>query len=82
MIFCNGMVQLHSELRHIKWRPAYIGIKQDLQDRIKNIRIGRKEGADTDKDGDTTVATPNDENLYILNMKNELDGKVRGLEPF
>ena len=74
---CNGMVQLCSELKHIKWRPPHIGIKQDWQDRIKNIRIGRKEVEDKDKVGDANMAIPfYDENLYILNMKNDLEAKV------
>lgn len=71
------MVQIHSDLK--KWRPPHLRIKQDWQDRIKNIRIGRKEVEDTDKDRDTTMAFPfYDENLYILNMKNDLETKVRG----
>lgn len=77
--FCNGTVQLLSELKQIKWRPPHIGIKQDWQDRINNIRKGRKEVEDTDKVGDTNMAAVPfyDENLYILNMKNDLDAKVR-----
>lgn len=77
------MVQLHNESRHIKWRTAYTDIKQDWQHRIKNIRIGRKDVKDTDKVGDTTMAVPfYDENLYILNMKNDLEAKVRRSEIF
>lgn len=71
------MVQLHSDFR--KWRPPNIGRKQDWQDKIKNIRIGRKEVEDSDKVGDATMAfSYYDENLYILNMKNDLEAKVRG----
>ncbi|XP_020239432.1 rab3 GTPase-activating protein catalytic subunit isoform X1 [Cajanus cajan] len=66
-----------SELKHIKWRPPHIGIKPDWQDRIKNIRRGRKEVEDTDKVGDPNMAVPfYDENLYILNVKNDIEAKA------
>ncbi|XP_061368119.1 uncharacterized protein LOC133311118 [Gastrolobium bilobum] len=70
--------KLLNELKHIKWRPPHIGIKQDWQDRIKNIRKGRKEVEDTNKVRDTDMAGVPfyDENLCILNVKNELDAKA------
>ncbi|TKY57312.1 Rab3 GTPase-activating protein catalytic subunit [Spatholobus suberectus] len=69
--------KLRSELKHIKWRPPHIGIKQDWQDRIKTIRRGRKEVEDTDKVGDANMAIPfYDDNLYILNVKNDLEAKA------
>jgi Rab3 GTPase-activating protein catalytic subunit len=75
------MVQLGSEFKHKKWRPPHIGIKQDWQDRFRNIRIGKKEAEDTDKVGDANMAVAfYDENLYILNMKNDLEAKVRKSE--
>lgn len=72
-------MQVRSETKPKKWRPPHIGIKQDWQDKFKNIRIGRKEEAeDTDKTGDANMAIPfYDENLYILNVKNDLEAKVR-----
>ncbi|XP_027333965.1 rab3 GTPase-activating protein catalytic subunit-like isoform X1 [Abrus precatorius] len=76
--------KLRSELKHIKWRPPHIGIKQDWQDRIKNIRIGRKEveNQNTDKVGDANMAIHfYDENLYILNMKNDLEAKASDTIP-
>ena len=77
------MVQPCNESKHTKWRPPHIGIKQDWHDRFKNIRIGRKEVEDTDKAGDTAMAVPfYDENLYILNMKNDNEAKVRSFEIF
>lgn len=80
---CDGMVQILSESKHIKWRPPHIGIKQDWQDRIKNIRRGRKEVEDTDKVGDANMAIPfYDDNCYTLNVKNDLDAKVRKYETF
>lgn len=76
-------MQHRSELKHIKWRPPHIGIKQDWQDKIRNIRIGRKEVEDTDKIADANMAIPfYDENLYILNVKNDLETKVRKSETF
>ncbi|ESW14296.1 hypothetical protein PHAVU_008G269100 [Phaseolus vulgaris] len=69
--------KIRSELKHIKWRPPHLGIKQDWQDRIKNIRRGRKEVEDTDKVGDANMAIPfYDDNLYTLNVKNDLDAKA------
>ncbi|RDX94350.1 Rab3 GTPase-activating protein catalytic subunit [Mucuna pruriens] len=69
--------KLRSELKHIRWRPPHIGIKQDWQDRIKNLRRGRKEVEDTDKVGDANMAIPfYDENLYLLNVKNDLEAKA------
>lgn len=79
----NGILQIRSESKHIKWRPPNLGIKQDWQDKIKNIRIGRKEAEDSDKTGDANMAIPfYDENLYMLNVKNDLEAKVRRCETF
>jgi Rab3 GTPase-activating protein catalytic subunit len=83
--FFDGMLllQLRGESKHIKWRPKNIGIKQDWQDKFKNIRLGRKEAEDTDKVGDANMAIPfYDENLYILNVKNDLEAKVGKYETF
>ncbi|KAH9803825.1 Rab3 GTPase-activating protein catalytic subunit [Citrus sinensis] len=68
------------EVRHPlpKWRPARIGTKQDWQDRFKNIRIGRKGVEETEKVENSTMAAPfYDDNMYILNMKNDLEAKAR-----
>ncbi|XP_054798208.1 uncharacterized protein LOC129303138 [Prosopis cineraria] len=76
----EGESKLRSDLK--KWRPPHISIKQDWQDKIKNIRIGRKEVEDTDKVGDTTMTFPfYDENLYILNMKNDIESKASEATP-
>ncbi|KAI9108493.1 hypothetical protein K1719_020377 [Acacia pycnantha] len=76
----EGESKLHSDLK--KWRPPHISIKQDWQDKIKNIRIGRKEVEDTDKVGDTAMTFPiYDENLYILNMKNDIETKASEATP-
>ncbi|CAL5190651.1 unnamed protein product [Lathyrus oleraceus] len=75
--------KVRSETKPKKWRPPHIGIKQDWQDKFKNIRIGRKEEAeDTDKTGDANMAIPfYDENLYILNVKNDLEAKASEAMP-
>ncbi|KAK7316777.1 hypothetical protein RJT34_00493 [Clitoria ternatea] len=70
--------KLLNELKHIKWRPPNIGTKQDWQDRINNIRKGRKEVEVTDKVGDINMAAvlSYNENLHILNVKSDLDAKA------
>ncbi|KAK7387099.1 hypothetical protein VNO78_27609 [Psophocarpus tetragonolobus] len=67
-----------NELKHIKWRPPHIGIKQDWQDKINNMRKGRKEVEVTDKVVEVNMPSVPiyDEKLYILNVKNHLDAKV------
>ncbi|XP_028796760.1 rab3 GTPase-activating protein catalytic subunit-like, partial [Neltuma alba] len=78
----EGDSKLHSELRNMKWRPAYRGIKQDWQDRIKNIRIRRKEVEETDELRDITMAVPfYEENLYTVNKKYDLEAKVSEAVP-
>ncbi|XP_047161878.1 rab3 GTPase-activating protein catalytic subunit [Vigna umbellata] len=78
----NESKEVRSELKHKKWRPPHIGIKQDWQDRIKNIGRGRKEVEDTDKVGDANMAVPfYDDNLYTLNVKNDQDAKASELFP-
>ena len=64
----------------MKWRPGPIKTKQDWQDRFRNIRIGRKGVEDTEKAENSTMSVPfYDENLYMLNMKNDLEAKVRNI---
>ncbi|XP_054818015.1 uncharacterized protein LOC129317687 [Prosopis cineraria] len=78
----DGESKIHSELRHLKWRPAYIGIKQDLQDRIKNIRIGRKEIEETDKLRGVALTVPfYEENLDVINKKYDPEAKVSEAVP-
>lgn len=57
-----------------------INTKQDWQDRLRNIRIGRKGVEDSEKAENLTMSVPfYDENLYMLNMKNDLEAKVRNV---
>eukprot|EP00258_Populus_trichocarpa_P010068 XP_002317338.3 uncharacterized protein LOC7483626 isoform X1 [Populus trichocarpa] len=64
--------------QHMRWRPGKKGTKLDWQDRFKNtIRLGGKRGPDNNnKAENSTMALPfYDENLYLLNMKNEEEAK-------
>lgn len=64
--------------QHMRWRPGKIGTKLDWQDRFKNtIRLGGKREPDNNnKAENSTMALPfYDENLYLLNMKNEEEAK-------
>ncbi|KAJ4725116.1 Rab3 GTPase-activating protein catalytic subunit [Melia azedarach] len=70
------------EVKHsqLKWRPARIGTKQDWQDRLRNIRIGRKGVEEPDKVEDSIMAAPFfDENLYMMNVKSDPEPKVSEL---
>ena len=61
----------------MRWRPAQIGTKQDWQDRFRNIKFGRKGVEDTEKVENSAMSVPfYDENLFLLNMKNDLEAKV------
>ncbi|XWS51841.1 hypothetical protein CRYUN_Cryun11dG0017200 [Craigia yunnanensis] len=54
------------EVKHSRW-----------QERFKNIRIGRKGVEDSEKVEYSTMAVPfYDENIYVLNMKNDAEAKV------
>ncbi|KAK6229743.1 Rab3GAP catalytic subunit [Theobroma cacao] len=65
------------EVKHSRWRPANLGTKQEWQERFKNIRIGRKGVEDTEKVENSTMAAPFcDENMYLLNMKNDAEAKA------
>ncbi|KAK4852118.1 hypothetical protein QYF36_021256 [Acer negundo] len=61
---------------HLRWRPANIGTKQDWQDKFRNIRIGKKGVEESERVENSTMAIPfYDENLYILNQKNDIEAK-------
>ncbi|TQD71859.1 hypothetical protein C1H46_042608 [Malus baccata] len=70
------------ELKHLGWRPPNIGTKQDWQDRFRNIGIGKKGGEDNEKAEYSSMAVPfYDENLYLLNMKNDTEAKGAEMIP-
>ncbi|OMO83495.1 Rab3 GTPase-activating protein catalytic subunit [Corchorus capsularis] len=65
------------EVKHSRWKPTNLGTKQEWQERFKNIRIGRKGVEDSDKVENSTMAVPfYDENLYLLNAKNDAEAKA------
>ncbi|XP_038905830.1 uncharacterized protein LOC120091781 [Benincasa hispida] len=75
-------IRSHSEPKHSRWRPSNIGTKQDWQDKFKNIRIGKKAAEETEKVENPTMAVPfYDENLYLLNMKNDIEAKNAEIVP-
>lgn len=57
----------------LKWRPPQIKT-QDWQERLRNITIRRKGDEDTEKAENSTMFY--DENLLLLNMKNEQEAKA------
>ncbi|XP_062169970.1 uncharacterized protein LOC133875757 isoform X1 [Alnus glutinosa] len=68
--------KVYNEPKHLRWRAAQIGTKQDWQDRFRNIKFGRKDIEDTEKVENSAMSVPfYDENLYLLNMKNDLEAK-------
>lgn len=70
-------MQVSNESKQSKWRSAQVGTKQDWQDRFRNIKFGRKSIEDTEIVENSAMAIPfYDENLYLLNMKNDLEAKV------
>ena len=78
------MVQGLHESKVSRWRPPNIGTKQEWQDRkqewqdrLRNIGKGKKGVEETEKAEYLSMAVPYyDENLYILNMKNDMEAKV------
>ncbi|GKV39570.1 hypothetical protein SLEP1_g47327 [Rubroshorea leprosula] len=64
------------EVKQFRWRPGNLGTKEDWQKRFKNIRLGRKGVEDSEKVENSEMAVVFcDENLYLLNMKNDLEAK-------
>ncbi|KAL6205479.1 hypothetical protein ACLB2K_022738 [Fragaria x ananassa] len=77
------------ESKASRWRPPNIGTKQEWQDRkqewqdrLRNIGKGKKGVEETEKAEYSSMAVPYyDENLYILNMKNDMEAKGADLIP-
>ncbi|CAH2069908.1 unnamed protein product [Thlaspi arvense] len=66
-----------NEVKPQGWRTAHIRKTQEWQNKLKNLRIGRKEVEDKDKVEDPTMAAPfYDENLYILKAKQDQEAKA------
>jgi hypothetical protein len=72
--------QEENEVKTQGWRTAHIRKKQEWQNKLKNLRIGRKEVEDQDKVEDSAMAAPfYDENFYILKAKQEQEAKVSSM---
>lgn len=58
------IMQGSNEGKSLRWKPPQIKAKQDWQDRLKSIRIGKRGAEDTE---DSTMAYAIfDENLYLM----------------
>ncbi|CAH9107703.1 unnamed protein product [Cuscuta epithymum] len=57
----------NNEGKSLRWRPTQIKTKQDWQDRLKNLRIGKR--GSQDKKNSTMAYAIFDENLYLLRYK-------------
>ncbi|KFK27109.1 hypothetical protein AALP_AA8G335500 [Arabis alpina] len=65
------------EVKSQGWRTAHIRKKQEWQNKLKNLRIGKKEVEDQEKVEDTAMAAPfYDENLFILKAKQDQEAKA------
>ncbi|KAM3744198.1 hypothetical protein ACB098_06G034200 [Castanea mollissima] len=74
--------KVSNESKNLRWRPAPIGTKQDWQDRLRSIKFGRKVVEDSEKVENSAMSVPfYDENLYLLNMKNDLEAKSAEVIP-
>ncbi|KAA8526987.1 hypothetical protein F0562_008784 [Nyssa sinensis] len=68
--------QGHHEVKHLRWRPAPVKTKQDWQERLKSIRIGKKGVEDIEKAEKSTMAFAIfDENLYLMSMRDGSESK-------
>ncbi|KAF3955781.1 hypothetical protein CMV_019037 [Castanea mollissima] len=74
--------EVSNESKNLRWRPAPIGTKQDWQDRLRSIKFGSKVFEDSEKVENSAMSVPfYDENLYLLNMKNDLEAKSAEVIP-
>lgn len=76
----NAMAQISHEPKQLRWKPPPIsfGIKQDWQDKFRNIRISRRGVDETGKDEDSKVSfLIYDDNLLVLNERNDAESKVK-----
>ncbi|KAK8643955.1 hypothetical protein V6N13_013232 [Hibiscus sabdariffa] len=73
----EGEYKSFQEVKHSRWKPSNLGTKQEWQERFRNIRIGRKGVEDSEKVEISIMAVPfYDENIYLLNMKNDTEAKL------
>lgn len=73
----NCWAQEENEVKPQGWRTAHIRKTQEWQNKLKNLRIGKKGVEEQEKAEDLTMAAPfYDENLFILKAKQEQEAKV------
>ncbi|XP_059662466.1 uncharacterized protein LOC132308409 [Cornus florida] len=66
----------YHEVKYLRRKPAPIKTKQDWQERLKNIRIGKKGIEDIEKAENATMAfTIFDENLYMMRVRDVSESK-------
>ncbi|XP_058220105.1 uncharacterized protein LOC131330506 isoform X3 [Rhododendron vialii] len=64
------MTQSHHDVKIFTRKPPPLKTKQDWQERLKNIRIGKKGAEDFEKPGNSTMSFAIfDENLYLMGMR-------------
>uniref|UniRef100_A0A5B7AQQ7 Rab3GAP catalytic subunit conserved domain-containing protein n=1 Tax=Davidia involucrata TaxID=16924 RepID=A0A5B7AQQ7_DAVIN len=72
----DGESKGYHEVKHLRWRPTPVNTKQDWQERLKNIRIGKKGVKDIEKAENSTMAFAIfDENLYLMSRRDDSESK-------
>ncbi|KAL6999266.1 hypothetical protein U1Q18_000428 [Sarracenia purpurea var. burkii] len=71
-----GELKGHREVKYLTKKPAPLKTKQDWQERLKNIKIGKKGVEDFEKAGNSTMSFAIfDENLYLMSMRDGSESK-------
>ncbi|XP_058220107.1 uncharacterized protein LOC131330506 isoform X4 [Rhododendron vialii] len=66
----GGDAKSHHDVKIFTRKPPPLKTKQDWQERLKNIRIGKKGAEDFEKPGNSTMSFAIfDENLYLMGMR-------------
>ncbi|KAG5546548.1 hypothetical protein RHGRI_018655 [Rhododendron griersonianum] len=66
----GGDAKSHHDVKYFTRKPPPLKTKQDWQERLKNIRIGKKGAEDFEKPGNSTMSFAIfDENLYLMGMR-------------
>lgn len=72
------MTQSHHDVKYFTRKPPPLKTKQDWQERLKNIRLGKKGAEDFEKPGNSTMSFAIfDENLYLVGMRDASGSMVR-----
>ncbi|GMI63762.1 hypothetical protein like AT5G55060 [Hibiscus trionum] len=78
----EGEYKSFHEVKRFRWKPSNLGTKQEWQERFRNIGIGRKGVEDSEEVEISIMAVPfYDENIYLLNMKNDTEAKLLEVIP-